>query len=303
MKKQIVMILALMLLLTACSAGQNPTEPVQTLPATVPEASQTEPELTEPPVVSMEMGKTELWNDRNCRFTVKSALQNAHVGMTLEVEMENKTDKTLLFCWNNTSVNGFMFDPGWSEEVTAGKTTAGTVYFDTFRMADFGIESADEITFTLFVYDSDDFMAAPLVNKTVTIYPTGLSGETMVYPQRVPVAGEQVVADTEEAAFIIESVAQTEEFYTLRCYLANRTEQNLMFSWEAVSVDGKAVDPMFFCAVGSDRQAVAQVAFRTSDLTACGITNPGSISFKLVAADYDDWEAPPILEQNFTFNP
>lgn len=304
MKKLITMIMAaaLLLSLAACSGGaqEQPTTPVVTQPH---ETTPTTPMPTDPPEIPMEMGETVIVDDENCTFTIKSATQNAHVGMTLEVLLENKTDKTLLFTWNNTSVNGFMHDPFWAEEVAAGKKANSTIYFDTYQLEDYGVESVDEIEFTLYVYDSDDFMADPYVNEGFTIYPTGLSAETMVYPDRMPKEGETVIVDGEEVTFIIENAAVDGSFYDLRCYIANKTDKNLMFSWDDVSVDGFMIDPLWAATVGAGKQAVTEISFLRSDLTDNDITEPAEIEFKLSVSDYDDWMADPVLAQVYTYNP
>ena len=302
MKKLITILLSALLVLNlaACSGTEpQPTNPGSTQPAETTPVAQTP---TEPPVVPMEMGETVIIDNENCTFTIKSASQNAYVGMTVEVLLENKTDKTLLFTWNNTSVNGFMHDPFWAEEVAPGKKANSTINFDTYQLESYGVESVDEIEFTLHVYDSDDFMAHPYVNEVFTIYPTGLSAETMVYPPRESKAGEQVIVDNEDVTFIIESAGVDGSFYNLRCYLSNKTDKNVMISWEDVSVDGFMIDPLWAVTVAAGKQAVTEVSFLRSDLTDNGIENPGQIEFKLSVSDYDDWMADPILEQVYTWN-
>lgn len=302
MKKLIAILLStiLVLSLAACSGNEpQPTDPGTTRPAATDPVIQTP---TDPPVVPMEMGETVIIDNENCTFTIESASQNAYVGMTVEVLLENKTDKTLLFTWNNTSVNGFMHDPFWAEEVAAGKKAKSTIHFDTYQLEEYGVESVDEIQFTLYVYDSDDFMADPYVSEVFTIYPTGLSAETMVYPTRGSKAGEQVIADNEDVTFIIESAGVDGSFYNLRCYISNKTDKNVMVSWEEVSVDGFMIDPLWAVTVGAGKQAVTDISFLRSDLADNGIENPGQIEFKLNVSDYDDWMADPILEQVYTWN-
>lgn len=302
MKKLIVILLSatLAVSLAACSGTEpQPTDSAITQPAETIPVTQAP---TEPPVVPMEMGEMVIIDNENCSFVIKSASQNAYVGMTVEVLLENKTDKTLLFTWNNTSVNGFMHDPFWAEEVAAGKKANSTVSFDTYQLENYGVESVDEIEFTLYVYDSDDFMADPYVNEVFTIYPTGLSAQTMVYPTRVSKDGEKVIVDNEDITFIIESAGMDGSFYNLRCYLANKTDRNVMVSWEDVSVDGFMIDPLWAATVGAGKQAVTEVSFLRSELADNGIENPGQIEFELNVSDFDDWMADPILDQVFTWN-
>ena len=76
-----------------------------------------------------------------------------------------------MFSVDDVSVNGFMCDPFWASTVSAGKKANEKITFSEKSFEENGIEAVEEITFTLHVYDSNDFSADSVLKKTFTIQP------------------------------------------------------------------------------------------------------------------------------------
>lgn len=303
----IILTLALLLSLTACFGESTPTEAPTVMPGTEPAADSTAAPTeapTEAPAANHDMGEMVIVDDENCTFTITGIANNEHLGMQLEVFCENKTDRSLIFSWDSVSVCGVMYDPFWGEEVAAGKKVNSTVDIDTYQLEQMGISSVDEVSFHLSVIDSENWMDEPFVNESFTVYPTGLTAETVEYPAYQHKNGETIIVDNEDLTFIIENVDdEVSDFYTLRCYAANKTGRNLMLSWDGVSVNGFMVDPFWATVVTAGKQTYTEISFFRSDLEEQGIEEVTQIDFTLTAADYDDWEAAFILEETYTFNP
>lgn len=83
----------------------------------------------------------------------------------------NKTDRNLVFSSEDDSVNGYMIDPYWAEEVYAGKCAFDMMAWDLDDFEENGIDEVEEIEFALRVYDSDDWSADDILNEIVTINP------------------------------------------------------------------------------------------------------------------------------------
>lgn len=294
--------LSLLLGLTACGGNAEPTAPAaQPTQAAETEAPATE-DATEAPAYSAE--SWELVDDENVTFTVTKFVDNAHLGLEMHVYCENKTDRSMMFSLDGVSVCGVMYDPFWAEEVSAGKKTNSIIYFDTYALEEMGIASVDEISFNLSVIDNDNWMDEPFVDGDYTVYPTGLTAETVTYPEYRHKNGETVIMDNESLLFIVEKVDDTDgDFYTLNCYIANRTDRDLMVSWDGVSVNGFMVDPFWAAAVGAGKQLYAEISFFTSDLEAQGIETVSEIEFTLSAYDYDSFDGEYIVEETCTFQP
>ena len=243
-------------------------------------------------------------DDENCAFTIVKAEDDDFWGFTLKAFCENKTDKALTFSIDDVSVNGYMSDPFWMTEVAAGKKSNEEITFVTSSFETIGITTADEITFTLNIYDSDDWEADNLVADTFTIYPTGLTKDQIVVPERKTAAGEQTIVDDGNTAFIILG-ADTDTFwgYTVLCYLENKTDKPLMFTWEDVSVNGYMIDPFWASEVAPGMRSYAEISFLDSYFEDNGITDVEDIEFLLRIYDSDDWMADDLYESVHTYNP
>lgn len=318
MKRILTAVLAAALLLTLAACGGKPvetqpqteapavahTEEPTAVPTAAPTDAPTDAPTEAPTVPAAPADENVLVSNENCAFAVIGAASNEHLGMELQVVCENKTDAQLLFSWDMVSVCGYMYDPVWSEKVEAGQTLNSTVYIDTFALEEMGVASVDEITFNLNVFNTGDWMAEPYVRDTFTVYPTGLSADTVTVPQRVSEDGEQVIVDNDDVVFLVERVdSENAQEYTLRCYLENKTGKNLMFFWDGVEVNGEAADPAWSCTVTAGKRAYSTVSFDWAALEEMDIENVESITFTMAVSDYDDFEADYLLEETFTFEP
>ena len=303
-----VLCLCLMLCLGACGSAPAPTEPP--LFATEASAPQTDNAPTAPAQMPTEapaaytLSGQVLVDNEDCAFTVTGTEFNEHLGLQLQVLCENKSDRTLMFSWNNVSVCGFMYDPMWAEEVAAGKKVNTTIGIDTYALELMHVTSVEQIEFDLWIQDSEAFMDEPVVDEDFTIYPTGKTADTVKFPVYEPSETDTVIVDNEDLTFIVMNVDdELADYYTLNCYIANKTDKNLLLSWDEVSVNGFMVNPFWALSVADGKQAYTEIIFFRSDLQEQDIEVVQDIEFRLQAADNDDWEADFILDEIFTFKP
>ena len=301
MKRLLILVLCMGLTLSlfGCASTPAPTDPpLFPTEATVPQITPTE-KPTEP-----ESDALLLVDNADCAFTVTGYEDNAHLGLQIQVLCENKSDRPLMFSWNNVSVCGFMYEPMWAEEVAPGKKVHSTVGIDTYLLEQLHVDSVDQVVFTLTVRDSEEFMNQPVVDSGFCIYPTGKTPDQVISPQYRHTEGETVITENDTLTFIITEVDdELSELYTLRCYLQNNTGKNLIVSWEDVSVNGFMVNPFWSVAVGAGMQAYSDILFYRSDLDRQDIEVVQNIEFRLQAMDYDDWNSDYLFDEVFTFKP
>lgn len=244
-------------------------------------------------------------DDSNCSFIITEATTDSIWGFTLKVYCENKTaDKNLMFSLNEVSVNGYMVDPFWATQVAAGKKANDEVSFSSDRFDEIGITSADEITFSLRIYDYDDWSADPLIEETYIVYPTGLSPDEVVSPNRLSSPNETVVVDNDQVSFIILGTSTDSIWgYTLICYLENKTDKTLMYSWNDVSVNGFMADPYWASDVAPGKKSYCSISFSNSEFEKNGITEVNSIEYSLRIFDSDDWLADDVYNGTNTYTP
>lgn len=304
----LLLCIAMLLSLAACGSSEEvvptapavvATEPPQTVPPT--EAPTVAP--TEPPIAVSVPDEIPLVDNEDVTVVITGIENNEHLGMQLQIQCVNKTSRALMFSWDMVSVCGYMYDPMWAVEVSPGKTANGTIELDTYALEKMGIISVDEITFTLRVFDSENWMEAPLVQDVFTIYPTGLNAETARFPAR-DVENGVVVADNDQVRFVIEwADAEDADVFTVYVYMENKTDRNLMYAWDMVSVNDMMVDPFWATVVAAGKKACSEITFYRSELADNGITDVTNVEFTLLVSDYDDWEGGNLLETTFVYNP
>ena len=167
----VFMIVALCVSFAACrssdSSGETGTDPVSTVGST----GTTAPETTVSTKDPAEFREIVLVDDENCTVTVKSVKSDGLFGYTLQVFLENKTDVELMFTVDDVSVNGYMCDPFWASTVSAGKKANEEISFSESDFEVNDIAQVEDITFTLKVYDSNNWEAEDLVNQIFTVNP------------------------------------------------------------------------------------------------------------------------------------
>lgn len=300
---------ALLLSLAACGSSEEPAPTDATAAATrpaeilAPTDAPTEAP-TEAPVQTAVPDIIQLVNNDDAAVHITKIENNEHLGMQLRIQCENRTDRALMFSWDMVSVCGFMYDPMWAEEVGPGKTSNSTIELDTYALEQMGVVSVDEITFTLRVFDSENWMEEPLVQELCTIYPTGLNAETARFPARAESSGQVVVAEDENVRFVVEwADAEDASEYTVYVYMENKTDRNLMYAWDMVSVNDMMVDPFWATVVSAGKKACSEITFYRSELADNGIEEVESIEFTLLVSDYDNWEGGNLLEKSFIYQP
>ena len=310
MKRLTSLLLSAFLLLsfTACGSTDSPVPTDATASATVPAEviTPTEAEITEPSTPENLLGNDiiQLVDNEQVAVHIVNIENNVHTGMQLRIQCENRTDRALLFSWDMVSVCGFMYDPFWAEEVAAGKTANSTVYLDTYELEQMDVTSVDEISFTLRVVDSENWMEAPLVEEACTVYPTGRNADTLILPNRSATEDQVVLADNEDLRFVIEWADEEDSSaYTVYVYMENKTDRNLMYAWDLVSVNDVMIDPFWAMSVAAGKKACSEVTFYRSELESNGIAEVSDIEFTLLVSDYDDWEADYLLEETYTYQP
>ncbi len=221
-------------------------------------------------------------------------------GYTLSVALENKSeDKTYMFSVLTASVDGVESDPYWASEVAAGKKANEEITFYDDTLDEIGVGYTD-IALTFRVYDSDDWSADDVLEETVHIYPYGEeNAEAYV---REAQESDVVLVDNDQIAVIV-TVCEEDPIwgYTVSLYLENKTDMELMFSADDVSVNGYMSDPYWATSVSAGTCKFTSMTWY--DLEDDGIDRVEEIEFTLRVHDYDNWTEDDILSETFTLTP
>lgn len=116
-------------------------------------------------------GEIVLFDEENCTMIVTGFDPDNMWGYTVNVYLENKTDKDLMFSINDAAVNGFMCDPFWATTVAAGKRSNTAISWMTSDFEANDITEVESLSLPIRVYDENDWSADALIEQTFTVNP------------------------------------------------------------------------------------------------------------------------------------
>lgn len=291
--KKLLLTLCLTALVLAGCAGVQPEE--TTDPVRQPQTHATTEALPK-------FRATTLVDNRDCLFRIEAIEEDGAGGYTLQAHLENRTDKNLMFSWNEVSVNGYMCDPFWATTVTAGMKAKEQIVFSEAELARSGIRDVTHMEFTLSVYDDEDWAAPRLVEEDFTLYP---HGEALAREQdREPHPGDIVLFENEDCAMSVIGFEPDNPWgYTLRVYLENRTDDTLMFSVGDAAVNGYMCDPYWSVTVAGEKRAYSAISWLREDFAAAGIQKVESISLPVRVYDADELLDAYLVDETFLLTP
>ena len=97
----------------------------------------------------------EVYNADGIRIVSKGLADDGIFGPGLTLYVENDTDNAITVQCRDTSVNGFMIDGSYSEDVMPGKHALGTLTFFSTSMEENEIETIEEIELSFHIYNAD----------------------------------------------------------------------------------------------------------------------------------------------------
>jgi len=244
-------------------------------------------------------------DNEDLNITIIETYEDDIWGYSLKVYLENKTsDKELRFRFDDVIVNGYVISAYFSYSLPAGTKAIKTVSLSSSDLEESGITSVDKIELYIRVYDSNDWSADDLVDNRYIIYPTGLSEEDIVSPERPSSDTEYILIDNEFVTFIIiETYEDSIWGYSLKIYLENKTDSELMFTWDDVSVNDFIIDPYWATTLMPNSKYISSISFSESDFEESNIEIVEKIVFKLKIYDSNDWMADDLVNSIYTYRP
>lgn len=162
MRKILAFILAIGMCLSMCACGSDPVEtPADDVISNVETMeSETSTDTTDFATNIINIDEPIVVVDNEfATFIVKSVFYDEFwESYGLKVFLENKTDKPLMFSWEDVSVNGYMCDPFWASEVAGGKKENTEIcwYLTSFEENDIDYTQIADIEFKMWVYNTDE---------------------------------------------------------------------------------------------------------------------------------------------------
>ena len=91
--------------------------------------------------------------------------------------------------------------------------------------------------------------------------------------------------------------------YTVKVFLENKTDKDLMFSVDDVSVNGYMCDPFWASSVAPGKKANEKISFSEKSFLENGIETVEEIALTLRVYDSSDFTADLVFKETFTVKP
>ena len=119
-----------------------------------------------------------------------------------------------------------------------------------------------------------------------------------------PTFEEIVLAENDNITVKITAIEENSIFgYTLKVFLENKTDKELMFTVDDVSVNGFMCDPFWATSVAGGKKSNSSIFWSESNFEENGIEEVEEITFTLRVYDSNDILADDLLEKDFTIKP
>lgn len=112
-----------------------------------------------------------LFENDHCALIITGTDSENPWGYALNVYLQNKTDKTLMFSITDAAVNGVMCDPMWAQTVAPGKASNTSITWFTSSLEEAGIHQVENLSLPIRVYDANNWMAEDILSDTFTFTP------------------------------------------------------------------------------------------------------------------------------------
>ena len=219
---------------------------------------------------------------------------------TVTLIAENKTKQAIMLRSDGADVNGYLTDLYAYEDLEAGESKEFEVGVDNEALALLGLKEPDELLIRLEAVDEN---YDTVTSESFVLYPTGKDKDSIVSPDRMTAEDEIVLAESDDYTVILIGAQRNDEWdrTDIICYVENKTDKVLEFSFRDTLVNGKEI----FLSVDREMPAGSKgyIVGNASDgeLREAEIDEIKTIEYRLLIEDAEDWSADPLVEKEFTW--
>lgn len=282
------LVLAMAILFVGCVAENGPEGGIQGTPSNT--ASDTDFE------------EVVVVDNSECVIKITGIDPDNMWGYTLKTELENKSsDTTYMFTIDRAAINGVETDPLFAQEVAPGKKANEEINFSTTDLEEQGIGEFTDIMLSFRVYDSVDWLAEDVATEVIHIYPLGEDKAQKFVRESKPT--DVVLMDNEYATVIVTGYEDDPIFgYTVNFFYVNKSDIDLMFSADEVSVNGYMMDPFYAESVATGNSSISSMSWAESAFEENNISEVEEIEFLFRIYDEMDWEND-LVKERITLKP
>ena len=222
-------------------------------------------------------------NDMFCVTLLSIVPHDYAAGFVIYVKCENKTpDKTLWFEVNSSLVNGYEVESIFFEIIGPQRKTVSQMRItsDAFDMG--VLTTIDQLSFDMEITDDDRPGEDPLLEQNFFVYPTGLTAEQIVIPERPQFPNEDVVVDNDQITVIIYGSSMNDfGDFDLNLYIENNTDVPLRYELQDVLINNVSIEPYWVYTVPAHARAFTSMRLYETEMQEAKVTKIEKIDFAL----------------------
>ena len=236
----------------------------------------------------------------NENYTFKAVkIEDDYFGPVVTFSFENKTDKKLSLEFDALSVNGYICDMFVYESVDPKGSIEFTEDIDEDDLMRIGVKSIDEIKIRLIVNDNEEY--EELAAETVVFYPTGLTAEEIVYPERKTGENEYTIFENDKYKVIVIENHYDDFFgFMALTYIENNSEEAIRFELEDIKINGIDYETLAREDVAGGFKGYFEAGFAISSIN---VEKVEKLEGKLLLKDPDDFWGDPMESVDFSYEP
>ncbi|MCI1722625.1 MAG: zinc-ribbon domain-containing protein [Lachnospiraceae bacterium] len=211
-----------------------------------------------------------------------------YMGPSVEVSIENNTDKDISIMSSSAGVNGYLVDCLLSTDVSAGKKGNDKMYLylDSLNLS--GVKNIGLIETHFQIYDPSTF--------DVLLEADGAPLQTSDYAQMDTSEDDSgvVLADKDGLFAAARSIGSDEMGTYLICFVKNSTDKTVEAMPESLSVNGVMVNTYYSETLPSGKMRVSKLYLEKSDLEKAGISSITDLELQMEFYDEETYDV--VLE-------
>ena len=252
-------------------------------------------------VLTSAMAEETVLADNDKVYVKIKKLEASGDSLEMKVYLENKSNVTAMFSIDNMTVNGYLVDPFWAEEVAPGKKSNDTI--TVRRLSENGVTGdVSIIEFDLRAYDNNDWSAPDLYKDRISLYPLGEDKVSIVERKGEP--RDLVVVNNDKLTIIVVGFYEDSIWgFTAKLYIVNKTDKTVMFSVDDGSVNGFMMNPFWAKELPPNARCYSDMHWSSSDFEENDITKVEEIELTFRVYDNNDWSAPDLFKETKTIKP
>ena len=245
-------------------------------------------------------GETTLVDNDDCTVRVTGLGTDPILGFIVDLYLENKTDRSLYFAFEDAAVNGVSWDPYFAVLLSPRENTTDQIFFFDTEKIDL-VQRFTDIELMLFVYEENS-LENVVVRETYHIYPFG--EENASAHVREPLPTDNVIADNDDVTLIVTGYDPYSSYgFGVKLFFVNKTDKEVLLTVRDADVNGKHNDPWFTIGVQPGKMAYDEIHWKDFTFREGQTVSIKEIRLHIVAEDRDDLYSPYYCDEEVTLNP